>query len=171
PVVGAGFHARPLFLPLTREVARRSRDGGRETKKISPPVKCCAFDSPLVRGGGNGGGKPPPYPEKCLLCIENGFGHFVKYHKNPRAGMETRPYKFAVKSNLNPFRSLFEGDSPRCGEMSAKQTKGTAPSALSAKLTEGVYSNFSFSIINCSFFTPSVKTYGFATSLTEGGKK
>ena len=61
PVVGAGFHARPLFLPLTREVARRSRDGGRETKKISPPVKCCAFDSPLVRGGKNGGGKPPPY--------------------------------------------------------------------------------------------------------------
>ena len=57
----------PLFLPLMREVAfaagkrRRERNG-----KISPPVKCVAFDSPLVRGGKNGGGKPPPYPENAF---------------------------------------------------------------------------------------------------------
>ena len=53
--VGVGVLDDPLFLPLTREVARRSRDGGREPEKISPPVKCNAFDSPLVRGGKNGG--------------------------------------------------------------------------------------------------------------------
>ena len=45
--------------------------------------------------------------------------------------------------------------------MSAKQTKGTAPSALSSDSeTEGVGV----------FFTPSVKTCGFATSLYEGGE-
>ena len=61
----------------------------------------------------------------------------------------------------NCFRSLLEGDSPRCGEMSAKQTKGTAPSALSSNSeTEGVGV----------LFTPSVKTCGFATSLYEGGE-
>ena len=46
----------PLFLPLTREVAfaagksRRERNG-----KISPPVKCCAFDSPLSEGAETAG--------------------------------------------------------------------------------------------------------------------
>ena len=59
----------PLFLPLMREVAfaagkrRRERNG-----QTSPPVKCCAFDSPLVRGGISGGSKPPPYPVNCIFC-------------------------------------------------------------------------------------------------------
>ena len=42
-------------LPLTRKVARRRRDGRRESSKyqifgISPSVKRFAFDSSLVRG-------------------------------------------------------------------------------------------------------------------------
>ena len=41
----------------------QAKDGGREeiSACFSPPVKCVAFDSPLVRGGINGGSKPPPY--------------------------------------------------------------------------------------------------------------
>ena len=39
-------------------------------KKISSPVKCYAFDSPLVRGGGNGGGKPPPYPNPVFRSFQ-----------------------------------------------------------------------------------------------------
>ena len=71
------------------------------------------------------------------------------------------PRKSHKTHGENQFRSLREGDSPRCGEMSAKQTKGTAPSALSSDSeTEGVGV----------FFTPSVKTCGFATSLYEGGE-
>ena len=48
----------PLFLPLMREVAfaagkrRRERNG-----KISLPVKCCAFDSPLSEGAETAGAK------------------------------------------------------------------------------------------------------------------
>ena len=60
----------PLFLPLMREVAFAVGKSRRErNEKISPPVKCCAFDSPLIRGGGNGGSKPPPYPVNCILCV------------------------------------------------------------------------------------------------------
>ena len=85
----------PLLLPLMREVAFAAGKRRRErNEKISPPVKCYAFDSPLVRGGGNGGrfvnapttvgsgldrsvihsklrggGKPPPYHRNSISCV------------------------------------------------------------------------------------------------------
>ena len=59
--VEVGVLDDPLFLPLTREVAfavgksRRERNG-----KISPPVKCYAFDSPLSEGAETAGASPRP---------------------------------------------------------------------------------------------------------------
>ena len=92
---------RPVSPPSQREVAfaagkrRRERNG-----KISPPVKCCAFDSPLVRGGGNGGRTQfaPTSREQPPCCS-------AKLHQNLRAGVETRPYNGST--SRRPLRSHY----------------------------------------------------------------
>ena len=139
----------PLFLPLTREVARRSRDGGRETKKISPPVKCVAFDSPLVRGGKNGGGKFSEFrhPFVCFADISPVRGNVcynrvgrglapaakcpfsekiharTKSHQNPRAGTETRPYNGS--SRRRPLRTKYNAFDPHKPQFAVAQVRLT----------------------------------------------
>ena len=58
--VVAGFHARPLFLPLTREVARRSRDGGRETEKSLPQSNALHLTAHSSEGAITAGASPRP---------------------------------------------------------------------------------------------------------------